>query len=371
MRLRLLELAREQAGQVASSLLADLGADVIMVEPGGDRGAPTFAPAASTTRRAPDYLRRRRRSVTLDLTSARGIREVLRLAGTVDAVIETFPPGELAGLGLDFAELSEANPGIVLTSVTPFGQTGPRAGWRGTDLVVQAMGGLVASTGDADGPPRKLGGEQAAHVAGLLAAIDTAAAVRGVRAGLASGVHIDISMQEVMATHWTREIERYVYTGQETGRATQRLGLQGFPHTVETADGLLFLLPLRADWETFAAFLGLDRFATHEWSDPETRLARWDEIEPHFLAAWKRRGRYEWFERAAEFGFTLAPLDDPHSVLASPQLAVSGFFEDVRLTDGSTVQAPGLPFAVAAERAENRVPEPGEQNETLLGSRRD
>lgn len=364
MSLRVLDLAREQAGRVASSLLADLGADVTMIEPAG----PTDGGPADV---GPDYLRRRKRSVTLDLASTGGVREALRLAESVDAVIETFAPGELRSLGLGFDELRGANPDIVLASVTPFGQTGPRARWRATDLVVQAMGGLVASTGDADGPPRKLGGEQAAHVAGLLAAIDTAAAVRGVQAGVAGAVHIDVSMQEAMATHWTREIERYVYTGQETGRATQRLGLQGFPHTVETADGLLFLLPLRADWETFAGFLGLDQFATHEWADAETRLARWDEIEPHFLAAWKRRGRYEWFERAAEFGFTLAPLDDPHSLLASPQLAVRGFFEDVELTDGSTVRAPGLPFGVAAERAENRVPEPGAQNDALLGSSED
>lgn len=337
--LRVLDLTRRPAGGFATMLLAQLGADVLRVE---DAGADAGAEPLGEYQCA--YLSRGKQVTTLDLRSVAGRRVLLDLAGERDAVVEDHQPRPSARRPVSVRALRRRNPQLVVTSVTPFGLRGPRAHWKATELVQQAMGGLVASSGHSEGSPQQLAGAQSAHVAGVYAALVTLAAVRGVRAGVAGGVHIDVSVQEVFSTHWTREIGRYVYTGEGTGRPSPSLGLQGFPHTARAGDGYIFLLAQRAEWEAFAHFLGLDAFVAHEWSDPEARARRWEEIEPHFEAALRRRGRYEWFSDAAARGWTLAPVDDPLSILASPQLEARRFFDQFHLPDGRAVSAPGLPF---------------------------
>jgi crotonobetainyl-CoA:carnitine CoA-transferase CaiB-like acyl-CoA transferase len=326
-------------------LLAQLGADVLRIED----AAADAETVTSDYQRA--YFSRGKQVTTLDSRSVAGRRALLDLAGQRDAVVEDHQPGSAARRPVSVRALRRAHPRLVVTSVTPFGLRGPRSHWKAGELVQQAMGGLVASSGHSDGPPQQLAGAQSAHVAGVYAALVTLAAVRGVRAGVAGGVHIDVSVQEVLSTHWTREVGRYVYTGEGTGRPSPSLGLQGFPHIARAGDGFIFLLAQRAEWEAFADFLGLDAFVTHEWSDPEVRARRWDEIEPHFEAALRRRGRYEWFADAAARGWTLAPVDEPLSILASPQLDARRFFERIQLPDGRAVTAPGLPFPADKQRA--------------------
>ena len=144
--MRIVDLSQGLAGPFAAQLLAELGADVIKVEPpGGDlqRGGAAVDPEDETF----VYANRRKRAVTLDLRRREGRALLLRLAAEADAVIESFRPGALGRLGLSFRALKGANLRMVLTSVTPFGQTGPRRDWQGSELVLQAMGGIVAATG--------------------------------------------------------------------------------------------------------------------------------------------------------------------------------------------------------------------------------
>lgn len=343
--LRIIELAGGDAAGFATMFLAALGCDVTVVDTPEDSPDGNPTPNSEASR---DYLRRRKRSVALDWRSPPGRDRLRDLVRHADAVVEDLGPGVLAEQGLSFETLREVNPRVVLTSISPFGATGPRAEWKGTELVVQAMGGVVAASGHDEGPPLRLAGAQAAHVGGVLAAIETLAAALGVRHGSAEAVHLDISCQEALSTHWTREIGRYVYTGEETPRASRRLGLQGFPHTAEAADGWLFLLALRADWDALAELLELEEFIGPEWDDPQTRVDRWAEIEPHFEASLRRRGRYEWFSRAAQRGHTFAPVDDPLTILASPQLEARGYFSTVKVGD-RTVPVPDLPFKAASE----------------------
>jgi crotonobetainyl-CoA:carnitine CoA-transferase CaiB-like acyl-CoA transferase len=325
--------------------LAQLGAEVLSVTDAraGDEYADPFQRA---------YLARGKQVTTLDTGSADGRAALLELVRGCDAAIEDHPPAAPTRRRVSVRALRRENPRLVVASVTPFGLKGPRARWQASELIQQAMGGVVASSGHSAGPPLQLAGDQSAHVAGLCAAIVTLAAVRGVKAGVAAGAHLDISIQEVMSTHWTREIGRYVYTGEGTGRASPSLGLQGFPHTARARDGFIFLLAARAEWEEFAHFLGLDQFVTHEWSDPAVRKERWAEIEPHFATALERRGRYEWFVEGAARGWTIAPVDDALSILDSPQLTARAFFDQVELPDGRTLPVPGLPFRFTSPRTD-------------------
>jgi crotonobetainyl-CoA:carnitine CoA-transferase CaiB-like acyl-CoA transferase len=365
--MRVIDLSQGLAGPFAAQMLAELGADVIKVEP------PTGDPLRSRAMLDPEdesftYANRRKRGVTLNLRKREGRDLLLWLVRDADAVLESFRPGTLAQMRLSFRTLRRTNSRVVLTSVTPFGQSGERAGWEESELVLQAMGGIVAATGWEDAPPLKLAGRQAAYIAGLNAATATLAAVYGVRAGATPGVHLDVSVLESLPPHWARHIAQYAYSGTGMRRQSRENGRQGFPDTVTAADGYLYLLALRAEWESFAHFLGLEAFITHEWSEPVERARRWDEIEPHFLASVASRSKHDWFAAASERGYTFAPLDGPLEVLASPQLAARGFFGTAELADGTAVPCPTLPFgATFTAGGENRAPTLGEHNDEIYG----
>jgi CoA:oxalate CoA-transferase len=365
--IRVLDLTHYVAGPFATLVLAELGADVIKVErPDGGDPWRTLCKADDPVVGF-DFLNRRKKSVTLDLKSDEGRRKLLELLEDADAVIENFRPGVMGRLGLSFEQLRQANPDIVLTSISNFGQAGPRRYWEASELVLQSMGGFVQGTGWEDGPPLKLGGRVAEHLAGLNAAIATVISVYGVRMGSEPGVHNDISIQEAFAAHGARHISVWAYSGMGMRRATRGVGPQGFPNLLPAKDGDLYVLATRAEWEFFAHFLGLDDFISHEWSDPAVRRERWSEIDPHYRAAIASRGRYEWFQDGAEHGFTFAPVDDVYTLQGSPQFASRGFFDSAELSDGSRVPCPRLPFSgFPTPETANRAPRLGEHNAEIL-----
>jgi crotonobetainyl-CoA:carnitine CoA-transferase CaiB-like acyl-CoA transferase len=363
--MRVIEVSENRAAAYAGMLLAELGVEVIKIEPPG--GDPR---RRETTELGDDspwvYANRRKLSLALDLHRRAGRAAFRRLAVASDAVIEDLGPDVLARLGLGYPSLRPLHTGLVVVSIAPFGQTGPHAGWQASDLVVQAMGGIVHNTGWDGEPPLKLAGHTAAFVAGINAATAVLAAVYGVQSGNEPGVHIDLSMQETFAHHWTRHIAQWCYAGTETRREQQYSGRQGFPHSVPAKDGLLYILALRAEWEALAFFLGLERFITHEFSDPEVRASRWPEIEPHFYESIASKGRYQWFAEAATHGYTFAPIDDPQALLQSPQLDARAFFRTA-VVDGRELACPGLPFRFGGpELRENRAPAPGEHTDEVL-----
>lgn len=364
--MRIVDLTHCVAGPFATLVLAELGHDVIKVERPG-AGDP-LRRAAGERGDAFDFLNRRKLGITLDLKRRRGRALLKRLVAQSDAVVENFRPGTMARLGLSFRSLRAANPEVVLTSISNFGHSGPRRDWPASEIVLQAMGGIVAASGWANGTPIKLAGNVAQHLGGLNAAIATLAAVLGVQAGVERGVWLDVSIHEAFAAHWARHVSQYIHHGLEIVRESPVAGKQGFPHTAQAKDGWLYLLALRAEWESFAHFLGLDAFVSHEWSDHEARQARWDELGPAFHAAIGSRGRLEWFAAAAERGYTFAPIDDPLDLLLSPQLQVRGAFTPATLSDGSQAPCPRLPFTgMPAPTAENRAPGLGEHNADVYG----
>jgi crotonobetainyl-CoA:carnitine CoA-transferase CaiB-like acyl-CoA transferase len=365
--MKILDLSESRAGAFAAMLLAELGADVIKVEP-----PRTGDPLRAVRHDVPDdfgfeYLNRRKRGITLNVRTRQGRRLFLGLVGHADAVIESFQPDTSGRRLLSYRALRRANPRIVLTTITPFGLRGPRHNWQANELMLQAMGGVMEATGFDGEAPLKLAGSQAAHIAGLNAATATLAAIHGVNLGTERGVHIDVAIQETLPPHWARHISQYVYSGTGMRREGRNSGRQGFQHTAMSADGYLYLLALRAEWESFAYFLGLEQFVTHEWSDPNVRAARWAEIEPHFAASIASRSKYDWFAAGAEMGYTFAPVEDAFGVLASPQLAARGFFHTATIDDAE-VPCPGLPFTHAAMPAgANRAPALGEHNAVVYG----
>ncbi|MEZ4409481.1 MAG: CaiB/BaiF CoA-transferase family protein [Polyangiales bacterium] len=223
---RVLDLSRVLAGPWATQTLADLGADVIKVErPGaGDdtRGwGPPYAknPDGSDSDVSAYFLcaNRNKRSITVDLAHPEGQRVVRELARRCDVVVENFKVGGLAPYGLDYASLSAINPGLVYCSITGFGQTGPYAQRAGYDFLIQAMGGLMSVTGEADGAPMKAGVALADVMTGLYATNAILAALfHKQRTG--EGQHVDLALLDVQVAAMANQALNYLTTGVSPSR---------------------------------------------------------------------------------------------------------------------------------------------------------
>ena len=201
---RVLDLTDEK-GELAGRILADLGADVIKIEPpSGDpsRWRPPFVddrpdPEASLPWLASNL---NKRGITLDLEREAGQTQFRRLVRTADFVLESFRPGYLDALDLGYRALAEINPRVILTSITPFGQSGPYSQFPATDLTLQALGGFLYVNGDADRPPVRISADLAyRHGAGQGAAGSLVAHYRRQLTG--RGQHVDVSIQDYIA--WT------------------------------------------------------------------------------------------------------------------------------------------------------------------------
>ena len=228
----------DDGGIYCAKLLADLGADVIRVEPpSGDRcetvrpswrASPARAASASSTSTRTSEASRLTGAASAGARSSRGCFE------RVDVVIDGFRPSEAARLGLAREDLRHINPHIVRTSITAFGQTGPHADWVGTDLIAQAMSGVMVLNGLPEDPPVRLPLGQAYHLASLHAALGTLAAVLR-RDATREGAEIDISMQDSLAltTAQVANLNLYTRLGQAPHRAAGRVT------RVVNADGTL------------------------------------------------------------------------------------------------------------------------------------
>jgi crotonobetainyl-CoA:carnitine CoA-transferase CaiB-like acyl-CoA transferase len=327
---RVLELATSPAAAYAGLLLGQLGAEVVAVDVGAD---PLDADIES-------YVNRGKDRVAVDLSTPSGVRRLLGLVKDADALVEDLGSGGLDARKVSVRRLRRHNPKLVVASISPFGQDGPHADWHASELVTQAMGGMVQSTGWDGEPPVKLAGPMAAFIAGLHAAIAVFAGVFGVNAGAERPAHLDISAQETFLQHWSRHIGQWSYSGAGQRRDQPDLEGQGVPSMAHAADGWICLAVRNARWNTVAGLLGLDDFTGDEWQTPRARVERWSEIAPHFHAAMASRTRDAWFAAAAERGLIFGPVHDLHEVLASEQYAARGYFET--LADDARV--PGLPF---------------------------
>ena len=200
--IRVLDLAGPRA-EMAGRVLADMGAEVIKVEPPGgvaSRRLPPFSEAEPDRSLYWAAMGFGKRSVVLDLAEEAGRADLHALLATADVLIETADPGEMSALGLGYDELKDRYPALIYVSVTPWGSDGPWADRPATDLTVEAAGGLVGLQGDGDRPPLPVGFPQAAIHAGVQAAADTAIALRErERSGL--GQHLDVSQQAAVV--WT------------------------------------------------------------------------------------------------------------------------------------------------------------------------
>lgn len=245
--LRVLELADEK-GQFCGKLMADLGADVIKVEPPGGQSTRTFGPFLNDVPHRERSLsfwhyNTSKRGITLNLETTEGKELFRRLASTADIILETYPPGYFPFLGLGYEDLAQLNPRLIMCSLTPFGQTGPWRHYQVSDLIHLAAGGQMASSGYdpedvPDAPPIAPGGGNAWHIGSHYAYIGILAALL-YRDLSGEGQYLDASIHEACALTTEGAIAIYLATGEVVLRHTGRHASldQSPPIQFSTKDG--------------------------------------------------------------------------------------------------------------------------------------
>ncbi len=245
--LRVIELADEK-GQFCGKLMADLGADVVKVEPPGGHPTRSVGPFLGDVPHRERSLyfwhyNTSKRGVTLDMERPQGKAILRRLAAGADVLLETFAPGRLGSLGLGYETLRAINPALVYCSLTPFGQTGPWRDYRTSDLLQMAAGGQMASCGYdeedvPDAPPIAPGGGNAWHIGSHYAYIAIMAALH-LRSMIGEGQHIDASIHEACALTTESAVPTYIYLGRVVRRHTGRHAAPGpsTPTQIPTSDG--------------------------------------------------------------------------------------------------------------------------------------
>ncbi|MBK7950843.1 MAG: CoA transferase [Deltaproteobacteria bacterium] len=347
--LRVLDLATEGAAY-CGKLLADLGADVVKIEPpGGDAGRRRD----ESGRLAFAYANGNKRSIVLDL-DVEADRERLRaLAATADLVLESQADGFLEARDLAWSDLSRPNPGLVLTSITGFGRTGPQRGFRSNDLVASALGGAMISIGDPADPPVRLASHQADVITATLAAGSSLVALaHRDRTGL--GQHVDVSSLEAMAA-----ITHIAGVGKwlEDDVVPKRVGT-GLVASVPSGayrckDGLVYLMVNRpAHWEALAKWIhertGNEEVLLPDFRGPSSNRLPFRELLDVFIGDLTEQLTVaEAYHEGQRRHIAFTPVNTAARILADEHLAARAFFEELELEDGRRVRVPGAPYRLS------------------------
>jgi crotonobetainyl-CoA:carnitine CoA-transferase CaiB-like acyl-CoA transferase len=388
---RVIDLTGE-IGWWCGRILADLGADVVKVEPpGGDPGRRKGSfyggdpdPAKSLSWFTGNA---NKRGITLDLEAGTGRELLRRLAQRAEFLLESFPPGYLDARELGYGRLRELNPRLVFTSITAFGQSGPYAGHHGSDLVAMGMSGLMALVGESGRPPLRVSLPQARMWAGMHAAAGTLIA-HAYREASGHGQHVDVSVQASLLwalanapAHWSlmhEDLQRggshivgrsttgarmraiyqcrdgyinFIFYGGDAGRRSNAAMVEWMAELGEAPEWLR-----QTDWSAFNVAAATQREI--------------DELEQPFVAFLSRRTKAEFSSESLKRGILGYPVADVRDIRTDPQLAAREFWQSVEHPElDATVSYPGpfARFSAAPLAGFRRAPGTGEHNEEIYG----
>lgn len=340
--LRILELSENVAAPYCAKLFADLGADVIKIErPGGDpsrRRGPFPDDQPHPERSALFlYLNTSKRSQVLDLEIEADRGQFRALADQADLLIEDRAPGELNELGVGFDALSKRNPGLIVCSVTPFGQTGPNRHFKSQHLNLYHGAGhaspFALPTGDR--APARAGGYLGEYDAGLTAAVGALGAVYA-RESDGLGQHIDVSKQEAMMCLERVTIGRYANEPDPFGQGGGPGGL------LRAKDGWVMLTTLEVhQWEGLVAAMGTPAWTREAWcSDPMQRRQNMERLQRQLETWTSTLPADEIYHLAQSEGTPAAPVRDVAEVLAWPQANARGFFRNLDHPQAGSLRYP-------------------------------
>ncbi len=399
--IRVLDLAGE-IGQYCTKLLADLGADVIKIEPPeGDpvRNLPPFYHDDLGPEQSLYWLNLNinKRSVTLSLQSAEGRDVFKKLATSADVVVESFQPGYLDGLGLGYEALARLKPDVILTSITGFGQTGPHARYKAPDIVGVAMGGTMWLAGEPADPPNVPPWRQGYISASIIATAGTLTALL-YRDTHNEGQHVDVSMQEALSITQETAMQTWdmlkILRNRNGSRGMIPIDIPGIG-VYECKDGHVYGYvgsPGGAPWSDLLAWMieegaaeDLTEEPYHEicWSlslrflssiatDPEVAkklgsLPHIDQVLRRFVAT---KGKWEMYEEAQKRRLLFGIVSTPQDIANNPQLQYKRWLTPVDHPElNDTLNYPGTPYQLSETpwAIRRRPPRLGEHNDEIYG----
>jgi len=379
---------------IAGKILGDLGADVIKVEPSEGSQSRSIGPFHGDDPNPEKSLfwfayNTNKRSITLNIETEEGRGLLKRLVKGVDFVFESFKPGYLEDLGLGYKVLNKINPRIIMTSMTPFGSSGPYAHYNACDLTILAMSGFLNSSGISDRPPVWISFPQACLHAGNNAATASMIA-HWYRETTGEGQHIDVSTQQCITLSLYGQARAWEFKGIEAGRGG------GYMRFANADPGVRLVYPC-LDGEVFILLQGGPSVAHHtssrqlvEYMDEHNMVSDWlkafdwvwgfnadtveqdvidrivDEVSPFFLTKTKK----ELFDEALKRRILLSPVANAKDVCENPQLRTREFWVQVEhpeLGDHITYCGPYMKLSEAPLEIRRRPPLIGEHNEEIYG----
>ena len=368
--IRVLEVGNYMAGPFCGMQLADLGAEVIKVEPpeGGDQ-VRTMAPLLDGEGSAFVRLNRNKRSIALNLKSADGKEVFRKLVSTADVVVENLRPGTMVDLELGYDALRQLNPGLIYVAASGWGQDGPLSAQPGLDIMAQARSGLMSITGTPDGDPVKVGVPVCDLVCALYGALAAVSALYDRRAtGL--GQYIDVSLLEAGVSLAIWEAGKFFATG-EIPRPLGSAHQSNAPYQAfRSADGWLTIgATTPPNWNAFCRALGLDRLLDDSrYTDTSLRYRHRDTLIPVIEDVIVKKPTAHWLGLLEGAGVPCAPIEQFDQVFNDPHLHARDFFWDAPHPKLGPVRQLGSPmrFSHTPVRREKAGPILGEDSAALL-----
>jgi len=331
---RVLDLAGP-LGLHCTKLLADMGADVVKIEPpGGDeaRRHPPFKDNVPHPEKSLYFLHfnTNKRGITLDITAPEGRSIFLELARKADVVLETFRPGRMDELRIGYEMLRAENAGLVYTAITPFGQTGPWRDYKANDMAGLALGNLLYLAGEPGEPPLQPPGEIAYGMASTYGAFATAVALYH-RLESRKGQYIDVSMHECAGHIAGYFIPNYGYTGDKPARASRKGEETDLYDPYPTQNGYvrIFIIPVE-QWRRLVDWIG--RPPSISGPEFEKMAYRRKNPEPVHKAISEfclKRTKEELYEEGQKRRIAVTPINTAGEFINSPQTQERGIFTDM------------------------------------------
>jgi crotonobetainyl-CoA:carnitine CoA-transferase CaiB-like acyl-CoA transferase len=352
--LRVIDLSQGIAGPYCAKLLADCGAEVIKVEPPEGDYARALGPFPDDVPHHDKgglfvHLNGNKKSVTLDIETASGRTVLRKLLARADAVVESYPPGHLASMGLAYEDLKGELPDLIYCSVTPFGQSGPYSAFRGNSLACMALSGLMYVTGDPDKEPLCTGGEPAEYFAGVTAWVAVLTAVEH-RLANGGGQHIDVSMLEALGAADEYNTAMYSSQGAIRKRFYSRHHIPAYPADIYPCrDGHIVVVGGAAGFpQGMAILLEQPDLEQHPlFQNLWMRLIEWRQFEEILRPYLQEHDWRDLLARAQELRIPFAPVTGPRLLMESEHLKERGFFQEVEQPEVGLVRMAGAPFKMS------------------------
>ncbi|MHB1909133.1 MAG: CaiB/BaiF CoA transferase family protein [Nitrososphaerales archaeon] len=372
---KVLDLTRAMSGPFCTMMLADLGAQVIKVEPpGGDETrlwGPPFIGKESTYFLS---INRNKKSIVIDLRKEKGLEIVNKLARGSDVLVENFRPGTTEKLGINYEKIRFVNPDIVYCSISGFGQTGPSREKPGYDIITFATSGMMSITGEAKRPPVKVGVPVSDICAGMYGAYAIMSSLyKRERDSKQKGAYIDVSMLEGQISWLTHQASAYFATGENPEPLGSMHPSIAPYQAFKASDESYFILAVGNDelWKRFCAAIGSNELEKDQRfkSNPE-RVRNRIELEKTLSGIFATQPSQKWIERISAVGVPCCPINKLDQVFSDPQVKERKMVLESDHPTAGKIKQLGLPYHFDQFEFRVRSPPPllGEHSEEVLSS---